>query len=261
MKRILYLLVILPVLILTAQNSTSWNGKKCAVILTYDDALNVHLDNVIPVLDANGFKGTFYVPGYSSVINERMNEWRAITSRGHELGNHTLFHPCDGSQPNREWVSGDFDLSTYTFNRIAEEIKTASVLLKAIDGKSERTFAYTCGDTEAGDSSFTELIKDNFIGARGVEWKVPKYEEVDINNFPACMIMGQTGEELINMVKEAIQKNLLLVFLFHGVGGEHSIDVSLEAHNQLVEFLKQNERDIWVAPLVDVAKFLNQNKN
>ena len=41
-----------------------WNGKKCTVVLTYDDALNVHLDNAIPLLDSFRLKGSFYLSGY-----------------------------------------------------------------------------------------------------------------------------------------------------------------------------------------------------
>ena len=47
-----------------AQTGTTWHGKKCAVVLTYDDGLNVHLTNVIPALDSVGLKGTFYVSNY-----------------------------------------------------------------------------------------------------------------------------------------------------------------------------------------------------
>ncbi|MEO5581972.1 MAG: polysaccharide deacetylase family protein, partial [Saprospiraceae bacterium] len=46
-----------------AQNTGNWNGKKCAVVLTYDDALNIHLDKVIPQLNSYNFKGTFYLIG------------------------------------------------------------------------------------------------------------------------------------------------------------------------------------------------------
>jgi peptidoglycan-N-acetylglucosamine deacetylase len=35
-----------------AQTDTSWHHKKCAVVLTYDDALNVDLDNALPLLDS-----------------------------------------------------------------------------------------------------------------------------------------------------------------------------------------------------------------
>jgi hypothetical protein len=49
------------------------------------------------------------------------------------------------------------------------------------------------------------------------------------------------------------------VFLFHGVGGEHSINVSQDAHRQLVQFLKQHENEIWVAPMIDVCLYLTAN--
>jgi len=50
----------------------------------------------------------------------------------------------------------------------------------------------------------------------------------------------------------------LLVFLFHGVGGEHSLNVSVEAHSDLLHFLKVNEKNIWIAPMIDVAKYIQQ---
>jgi sialate O-acetylesterase len=57
------LLLIFSRNILIAQDSL-WQNKTCAVSLTYDDALNVHLDKVIPLLDSLGFRATFYLTGY-----------------------------------------------------------------------------------------------------------------------------------------------------------------------------------------------------
>src|SRR3954451_2184302 len=96
-----------------AQNNTTWQGKRCAVVLTYDDALDVDLDNAIPVLDSLGLKATFYLSGYSGALNKRVDEWRAAAKKGHELANHTLFHPCTGQRPGREFVTPDYDLDKY----------------------------------------------------------------------------------------------------------------------------------------------------
>ncbi|MFW5773568.1 MAG: polysaccharide deacetylase family protein, partial [Tangfeifania sp.] len=41
------------------KEETTWENKKCAVALTYDDALSVHLDKVLPVLDSAKIKATF----------------------------------------------------------------------------------------------------------------------------------------------------------------------------------------------------------
>src|SRR6188508_3033860 len=70
----------------------AWKGKKSAVVLTYDDALNVHLDKVIPLLDSLKFRGTFYLSGYFPGCRDRISDWRKAAGVGHELGNHTLFH-------------------------------------------------------------------------------------------------------------------------------------------------------------------------
>lgn len=241
---------------LKGQPSKQWNGHKSAVVLTYDDGLNVHLDKVIPALDAAGLKGTFYAEGRAPALHLRMDEWRKAAANGHELGNHTLFHPCAGSPPGRGFVNADFDLDTYTIRRITEELRVANTLLKAIDGKENRTLAYTCGDRKAGDTDFTPQVRSLFPGARGVASKMETPETIDLYNIGAYMINGQTGEQMIALVKEAQQKGRLLVFLFHGVGGEHNLDVSLEAHNQLVEYLKENRKDIWVSTMLDVVEFL-----
>jgi sialate O-acetylesterase len=63
---------------------------------------------------------------------------------------------------------------------------------------------------------------------------------------------------MINIIKEAIKNDALLVFLFHGVGGGHPINVSLEAHRELVYFLKQHVAEIWIAPLIDIAQYIKK---
>ncbi len=241
-----------------AQITGVWNGKKCAVSLTYDDALNVHLDNVVPALDSLGLRGTFYLSGFFPSFQSRSTEWKAVAARGHELGNHTLFHPCDGTLAGREWVKADYDLSKYTVRRMVDEIAMANILLKTIDGRSTRTFAYPCGEMEAGGISYADRIQADFAGARGVDAKLEQIGDVDLSAIGSYMIAGQSGDELVALVKQAMGSDALVVFLFHGVGGEHSLNVSLEAHSTLLHFLKKNERDIWVAPVVEVAEYIRE---
>lgn len=236
-----------------------WHNKKCAVALTYDDALNVDVDNAIPVLDSLKLKATFYVSGHTGVISSRMAEWRSIAKNGHELANHTFFHPCSGG-PGREFVTPDYDLSKYTVRRMTDEIRMTNTLLKAIDGKAKRTFAYPCGDTKIGDSLYLNGMRNDFIAARGVRAEMHKINQIDFYNIGCYTINGQSGDDLIALVKKSMESNTLLVFLFHGVGGEHSLNVSLAAHSKLLHFLKQNEKDIWIAPLIEIAEYARAYK-
>jgi sialate O-acetylesterase len=257
-----FLLLTVSLVFVKAQLTTDkvWNNRKCAVSLTYDDGLNIHLDKVIPLLDSMHFKGTFYVPGYASSVDKRLNEWRTAAKNGHELGNHTLFHACVGNIPGREWVGPDYDLSKYTLKRMIDEVLMANTLLNAIDGKTKRSFAYTCGDTKVEDVVFMDQLKHNFISARGVQGEMLKITEIDIYHIGSFMMMNNSGEDMINLVKKAMETNSYLVFLFHGVGGEHNINVSAEAHRQLLQFLKQNEKDIWVAPFIEVSEYITDFK-
>lgn len=257
-KSVLFFLLSLITIKCFSQNQSVWNNKKCAVSLTYDDAINVDLDNAIPALDSVGLKATFYLSGYSGAIN-RINEWRAIAKNGHELGNHTLYHPCTGG-PGRGFVTADYDLSKYSIRRINDEMRMTNTLLKAIDGKTKRTFAYPCGDTKIGDSSYISPMKNEFVAARGVKSEMSKINQIDLYNINCYAINGETGEQLIALVKKAMETNSLLVFLFHGVGGGHSLNVSLPAHSQLLHFLKENQKDIWVAPMIDVAEYVKSKQ-
>lgn len=237
-----------------AQAPTTWNNKQCAVVLTYDDAINVDLDNVVPALDSAGLRGTFYLIGSSAVVARRLPEWRRAAARGHELGNHSLMHPCDGSRPGRGFVGPESDLSKYTVTRAVNEIRANNTLLAAIDGKSKRTFAYPCGDRQIGGVDFYEQLKPDFVAARGVMPGLQTAAQVDLTNVQCYSINGQDGNYLVDLVKQAQQAHTLLVFLFHGVGGGHGINVSLAAHRQLVRYLRAHQQDIWVAPMVEVAE-------
>jgi len=239
-----------------AQNNTVWNNKKCAVVLTYDDALNTHLDNVIPLLDSLELKATFYLSASFPGCKNRLSDWKKAGAEGYELGNHTLFHPCTGNVPGREWVKPDYDLSKYTVRRIVDETRMTNIFLQALDGKTERTFAFPCSDMKIGDTAYIDSLKNDFVAARAVREEMHTIDKIDLYNIDCYAMNNATGDQMINLVKQAMQTNTLLVFLFHGVGGEHAINVSLNEHKQLLLFLKQNEKDIWIAPMIDVAEYI-----
>lgn len=257
MKRIILFALALQLFTsLQAQNNTPWNGKKCAVVLTYDDALNVHLDNAVPLLDSLKLKGTFYLTTFFPAFKQRIPEWRKVAAKGHELGNHTLFHPCIGNTPGRSWVKPEYDLGKYSVQRMIDETRMTNTVLEAVDGLKKRTFAYTCGDMKIGDSSFIIPMKNDFVAARAVRHQMHTMDQIDLYDTDCYAINGETGTQLIELVKKAQEQHTLLVFLFHGVGGEHNLNVSLEAHRELLRYLKQNQKEVWIAPMITVAEYI-----
>jgi hypothetical protein len=65
---------------------------------------------------------------------------------------------------------------------------------------------------------------------------------------------------MIGLVKKAMETHTLLVFLFHGVGGGHTLNVDLGEHSKLLHFLKMHEKEIWIAPMVEVAGFIAERQ-
>ena len=66
--------------------------------------------------------------------------------------------------------------------------------------------------------------------------------------------------ERTSLVEKAKATNSLIVFLFHGVGGEHNLNVALSEHKKLLQYLKRNEKEIWVAPFVEVMEYAKVNQ-
>lgn len=261
LKNIFLTVLALVINMVCYSQEKNWNGKKCAVVLTYDDALNIHLDKVIPMLDSYKFKGTFYLVASSAAVANRIADWRAAAKNGHELGNHTLIHPCDGSLPGRGFVTPETDLSKYTVARTVREIKITNTLLKAIDGKDARTLAYPCGDRTIGDTLYYNLLKTDFVAARGVTPGFLQIKEIDLFDVNAFSQNGSTAAQMISQVEEAEKAGSFIVFLFHGVGGEHPLNVDLEEHRKLLAYLKKRENDIWVAPMVEAAKYIKEKQS
>src|SRR4030095_3352675 len=112
----------------------------------------------------------------------RLNDWKKAAAEGHELGNHTLFHPCLGNMPGREWVKPENDMSKYTVQRMINEIRMTNVFLQALDSKTERTFAYPCGDMKIGDTTYIDSLKNDFIAARAVREEMHSIDQINLYN-------------------------------------------------------------------------------
>lgn len=236
-------------------NGMVWpEGKKAAVVLTYDDGLDCHLDVAAPMLDEFGFKGTFFCTGQSWSLFKRMEEWRDLVRRGHELGNHSLFHPCDGSK--HDWVKPEYDLNGYSLEQIRNELLAANTLLQAVDGKTERTYAYTCSDFRvSGGASYVDLTRELFAAARS-DGPIPgSRDELDLHFMPSRMVVDLSGAELIHYVEEAREKGTIAILMFHSVGGGY-LNISGQAHRELLVYLKAREKDYWVATFMEVCRHL-----
>ncbi len=211
----------------------------------------------MPALDITGQALVFpshYSLGWK-IFKNRVDEWRALAAAGHELGNHTLFHPCFGDK--FDWVKPEYDLNSYTFEQLLAELRTANTLLKAIDGKEDRTFAYTCTNTSINGVSFVDSIRPLFPAARGGGDIPETMKGLDVYDVPSWGVIDPTGDELIAYVKDAVEKGTMAVFMFHSVGGGY-LNVSAEAHEELLKYLAQNRQSIWSDTFMNVMNYVKK---
>jgi peptidoglycan/xylan/chitin deacetylase (PgdA/CDA1 family) len=255
MRRLIFFILLFPV-ILKAQPIT-WPGhKKAVIVLTYDDALDSQLNNAIPQLDAYHFKGTFFLTGELHPVS--IPRWKAAAAKGHELANHTLYHPCLATTMPEDPVN---DAGRYSIYQVMREIYTMNNFLYALDSKSGRTYAYPCTETEVGGKSYVDtlrksgLIKYARVGGDG-DAIVTDFKKLDHLLVPAYGLeQGTGGDKLIAFVKKVEQSGGMGVFMFHGVGGDY-ITTSAEAHQQLLNYLEKNKKEIWVATFQEAMDYI-----
>jgi peptidoglycan/xylan/chitin deacetylase (PgdA/CDA1 family) len=238
---------------IVAEPRFAWpEGRRATITLTYDDAIPVSdLDVAIPQLDRAGLKGTFFLMG-KAMRPEDAPRWRAAAASGHELGNHTVNHPC---------ARGSFDMpvqynsESYSVEVLLAEIRTMNTLLTALDGRKEHAFATPCEQTTVGGqdyiaplvaSGLVTFIRDSAMPppARG-----PK---VVGEGF-----VGTSGADMIAWVKRVEDSGGLGVIVFHGVGGDY-LSVSAEAHQQVIDYLAAHRDRIWTTTYSEAMNSIAQ---
>lgn len=254
---LLMAMAIAPAVSAAEKESFVWpEGKKAAVSLAYDDALDSQLDNAIPALDKAGLKGSFYLQLSRDSVRNRMAEWRAAAANGHELGNHTLFHQCSASLPGRDWVEPQRNLDTTTAAQMKDQVILANVMLNAIDGRQERTMTVPCGDVMAAGQNYVELVESQFVGIKlGGGGVTPSMASVDPDAVTVEVPVGVTGKQLIAVVKAAARQGTMANFTFHGIGGDY-LTVSNQAHEELLAYLAGHRDVYWVDTFVNIMKYV-----
>jgi len=265
MKKSFQQALILAMLIsppLLANERMIWpNHAKAAVSLAYDDALNSQLDHALPALNKLNLKASFYLTLSSPTVSNRLEEWRTAAKQGHELGNHTINHACQGSLAGRDWVPAHNDLDNKFYREIIQEINTANTFLKAIDGETVRTFTVPCSDQFVDNKNYVHALHNTFVGIKSHVGNVPQNRQsIKIMDAAVWAPSGKSGAELIAYAQKAALYGTIANFTFHGVGGDH-LSISKQAHQALLNHLTNNKDIYWVDTHRNISVYVKKNAN
>jgi peptidoglycan/xylan/chitin deacetylase (PgdA/CDA1 family) len=243
------------------------DGRQGAVTLSYDDAIPAHFQSVAPALEKAGLRGTFYIQAGNPGFQQHTDQWRLVARAGHELGNHSLYHPCRKDRPGQHtWLADEYNLSDYTPKRWLDEMRMTNLVLYLIDGQTERTFGNTCCDNTVGpldnQTSLETLIPQLFVAARGEFISRPiEPTQANFANFGHYSGDGKSFEQLRDEIETAVREGRWIFYMFHGVGQDtHSLYIEAEEHRKLLDYLATNRDRIWTAPAVDVARYIRDTK-
>lgn len=253
-------------LLLNAQTVNINHSKKAIICLTYDDGLESQLTTALSQLDSAGLKGTFFlnsIQGSSGTLgqsSEAVTGWSKAAINGHELANHTLFHPC----PEKLGWQKSAAIEGYTIDKILTEIKTQNAILFLLDPKrKERAFAFPCNNFFIRDTDYSKIIKNKGLvkyGRAGGDRTsiITDFKKIDIMKVPSWMVEeGTTVNELIKFAEKVKKVGGMGVYQFHGIGAQF-FKISAETHKAFLNYLKKNQEDYWITTFSDAMDFVTE---
>jgi peptidoglycan-N-acetylglucosamine deacetylase len=236
-------------------------GKRAAIVLTYDDALHSQLDVAVPQLDRAKLKGTFFLD--ADITPAEMLRWRAVSRKGYELGNHSLYHPCP-----RAMLAGREHYATENYDptSMVAEIAIMNNVLFGIDAAQSRTYSVPCSQSIVGGVDYIDalrtsgLIKYARTGGDQYNSVISDVANLDVFRTPSYGPVDKPdGKQLVAYAERVREARGLGVLQFHGVGGDY-LDVSAEAHQQLLDYLLAHP-DIWVGTFQQVMDYVAAHRS
>src|SRR5262245_21389506 len=193
------------------------DGARAAVSLSFDDARPSQVDVGLAVLDRHGVKVTFFlVPGNAE---SRLAGWKQAAASGHEIGNHSLDHPCTG---NFAW-SRDKALEDFTLERMRHQLAGANERLRELLDVTPETFAYPCGQSFVGRGrdtrSYVPLVAEAFRAGRGWLGEAPNDPvRCDLAQLLGMEMDGRDFDQLTGLLDDTRAAGAWLVLAGHDIG-------------------------------------------
>lgn len=246
-------------LLLSGQEFSWPEGKKMALSLTFDDARLSQIDTGILLLDKYGVKATFYISPGSML--KRSDKWKIAVLNGHEIGNHSVYHPCSG---NFAW-SRNKALEEYTLQKMKTELDSASRLIKEILGIQPMSFAYPCGQTFIGRGlnvqSYVPLIAIMFETGRGWLNEAPNDPLFcDLSQLNASELDGKSFEQILKLIETAKTNGYWLILAGHEMNVEGYQTSQLKTIEAICKYASDPANGIWIDNVRSVASYVRQER-
>jgi peptidoglycan/xylan/chitin deacetylase (PgdA/CDA1 family) len=232
-------------------------GKQVAISLTFDDARESQVLIGTGLLNQYKIKATFYLVPSSTV--KQLAGWKKAVAEGHEIGNHSLLHPCTGNFP---WARKKA-LEDYTLKKMERELITTNDSIRILLGVQPKSFAYPCGQTFVGRGintrSYVPVVAKLFGSGRGWLDEGPNDPAFcDFAQLTGMEMDGKDFDEIVPLITAAKETGKWLVLAGHeiGVSGRQTTRVAML--KRLFEYAEDPSHGIWIAPVATVTEYIKK---
>ena len=245
------------------QVSSLWpDDCRGAVSLTFDDGMKSQLELAAPMLNDFGLSGTFYLNprgceergGETPSWRELLAPWKKVAAIGHEIGNHTVNHPCSWAfRDNR-----DSGLERMTIDDIEAEITEGKRRIEAaMPDQGVNSFCYPCYHSHIGEGptrqSYVPAVARHHPAGRAKGDYANHPETVDLHHLFSRPVERHDSGEMIGFIEQAMATGKWAILTMHGIHEGH-LAVSDVALKDLCCHLARNSDRILVGTVVSVAQ-------
>ncbi len=242
------------------RNTFSWpEDRKMALSLTFDDARLSQIEKGIPLLDKYSVKATFYIS--PSNLSKRLEGWKKAVTNGHEIGNHSLVHPCSG---NFEFARNKA-LEYYSMQAMTSELDSASNFIRETLGIQPLSFAYPCGQTYVGNGvntkSYIPLVASSFESGRGWLNEGPNDPMFcNMSQLYGVELDGKSFEQVLELIEAAKAKGQWLVLAGHEMNSEGNQTSLLNTIEALCKYATDPVNGIWIDNVHNIVSYIKAKR-
>ncbi len=234
-------------------------GKKMALSLTFDDARLSQIDKGIPLLDKYNVKATFYISPDNMM--QRIDGWKNAAIKGHDIGNHSLHHPCSG---NFEW-SRNKALEDYTPEIMRKELDSASKIIEKTVGVYPVSFAYPCGQTFTGrgaeTKSYVPVVALLFETGRGWLDEGPNDPSFcDMSQLTGMELDDKSFKEIKNLIEDSRGKGAWLILAGHEMNESGNQTSFLSTIEAICRYASDPSNGIWIDNIHTIASYIKAKR-
>jgi len=224
-----------------------WAGfRKGAASFTFDDGAPSHVSDAGPVFDKYGYKGTFFLV-YN--WNPNWSGFQGLADKGHEIGSHSNSH---GQNMSGEEASSK----------------------KNIEGKIKQKYGIVSVAYPNCNVPNEGAVLQNYVLGRICNGSWQGMSDAMGKNGPSnwakvsAIMTGAEGQikstnDFTGQMQNAVRSGGWVAFLTHGFQGKNNGSATysptdLGAIEGALQWAKQNDKDIWVAPMGFVGMYVKE---